>query len=59
MERRAARLADYCQNRLGEVLRAVGYHSDSDFDVASDDGAATIVVDDELDVQSVDVTTAE
>jgi len=34
MDKRASRLSEYCQDRIGEGLRAVGYHSDGDVDVA-------------------------
>jgi hypothetical protein len=34
METQASRLAEYCQSRLGETLRAVGYHTDNTFEVA-------------------------
>lgn len=34
MEERAERLADYCQDRLGTDLRAVGYHDADDFEIS-------------------------
>ncbi|MGZ0746260.1 MULTISPECIES: DUF7522 family protein [unclassified Haloparvum] len=33
MPRRAKRLAEYCEDRLGDGLRAVGYHSDTAIEV--------------------------
>lgn len=33
MRREVERLADYCHDRIGDSLRAVGYHTDDDFDV--------------------------
>ncbi|MUV60346.1 hypothetical protein [Halobacterium sp. CBA1126] len=34
MAERAHRLAEYCRDRLGDGLRAVGFHSDGDVELA-------------------------